>query len=140
MQVDGSAGKSKGSAFTDADNSSIVRIYADGRAARESERALFHSKVGQGISCISKGQSARSRFGQGSACPHDVGCQGTSVSHVDTTGNVITCRIRTGGGIRIGQRPSVECNIPFRSQRSVSSNGKNAAIEYRSSGIGVGQV
>lgn len=49
MQVDGSAGKSKGSAFTDADNSSIVRIYADSRTARESERTLFNSEVGQGI-------------------------------------------------------------------------------------------
>ena len=73
MQVDGSAGKSKGSAFTDADNSSIVRIYADSRTARESERTLFNSEVGQGIPCVSKGQRARSRFGQGSAGPHDIG-------------------------------------------------------------------
>ncbi|CDB54616.1 unknown [Akkermansia muciniphila CAG:154] len=73
MQVDGSAGKSKGSAFTDADNSSIVRIYADSRTARESERTLFNSEEGQGIPCVSKGQRARSRFGQGSAGPHDIG-------------------------------------------------------------------
>ena len=157
VQVDRTAGQGQRGTFIHADDRGVIGIDAQRGSRCEGKRAFLHRQMSQGRIRIGQGQRTGARLGQGGSRrihdavrqsrpgdsitrTHHGNIQGTSVSHRDAAGNVVTRHVRSIGGIGIGQRATVKGNGAIRPQRVDCTNGQGASIQNGSPRVGIGQI